>query len=109
MTAAEIIAEWDAKYERVNTDNTLRINGHDACSDMVDCLRTLLQRRPFGSYKVCCVTNPFGGPDDFDDDTFSELERLLDGPDFQNVGWIIPAGDARFDPMDMAMVVYLEP
>lgn len=105
MTATEIIAAWDAKYERVNTDDTLPINGFDSSSDMVDTLRTLLQRRPFGSYKVCCVMNPFSADVEYDDETFNELEAMLDRPEFETVGWIVPAGDPYFDPMDMAMVV----
>lgn len=107
MTATEILANWDAKYERVNIDDTLPIYGHDSCSDMADTIRTLLQRRPFGSYKVCCVMNPFSTDVVEDDsDAFNELEAMLESPELRNVGWIIPAGDPFFDTMDLVMVLY---
>lgn len=101
MTAADVIAEWDSKYERVNTEDRLVLDRE--C--MFDRLRSSLQRRPFGSYKVCCVLTPFSTYD-YDDALFDELESVLDGPDFQNIGWIIPAGDPRFDSDDLSLVLY---
>ncbi len=96
------IAEFDAKYKRVDTNNVVLVGPEINSMEISEDFRNILTRMPRGTYRVAVVITP-PTPDYEDDEDMDAFHERLNVA-ARNVGWVIPRGDERHDPEEMAVI-----